>query len=124
MYGGATTMFYSYVMGIGDEILDLENKGFNINQYGNDYGVTFPSDKADVWEQFISHHLELGYWNEYLADNKIIFLFQLSDGLKRYEVYDFKDDEVLLLCEMLCKCKFQSIKAMLKENHFYKDKIG
>ena len=31
-------MFYSYVMGIGDEILDLENKGFNINQYGNDYG--------------------------------------------------------------------------------------
>lgn len=59
MYGGAVTMFYSYVMGIGDEILDLENKGFNINQYGNDYGVTFPSDKADVWEQFISHHLEL-----------------------------------------------------------------
>lgn len=116
-------MYYSYVMGIGDEIHTLRDSGFIIEQFGNNYGVAFPKEKADEWEQFISQYLELGYWNEYLSDDGVIFLFHLEDGLKRYNVKDYKNDEVLSLCEKLCECKFKSIKDMLKENHYYSDKM-
>lgn len=116
-------MYYSYVMGIGNEIYDLKNKGFIIEQFGNDYGVIFPNEKADEWEQFIVKYLEVGYWNEYLTDDKVIFLFRLSEGLKRYEVNNFKNEEVLALCEKICERQFQSIKDMLKGNRFYCDKI-
>lgn len=32
--------------------------------------VSFPEEKSNVWEEFITHHLELGYWNEYLTKHK------------------------------------------------------
>lgn len=117
-------MLYSYVMGISDKILDLKNDGFTIESFGNNYGVAFPMEKADEWERFISRHLELGYWNEYLTDEGVIFLFQLKDGLKRYDVKNYENDEVLSLCKKLCKREFKSIKDMLKENHYYSDKIN
>lgn len=117
-------MYYSYVMGIGEEINALKNDGFVIEQFGSNYGVAFPKEKADEWEQFIIGHLERGYWNEYLSDSGVIFLFHLEDGIKRYDVKDYDNDEVLSLCEELCECKFTSIKDMLKENHYYSDKIN
>ncbi|MCM1045377.1 MAG: hypothetical protein NC417_07690 [Candidatus Gastranaerophilales bacterium] len=116
-------MYYSYVMGIGDEILALKDSGFIIEEFGSNYGVAFSREKADEWEQFISKHLELGYWNEYLSCDGVIFLFHLEDGIRRYDVKNYKNDEVLSLCEKLCECKFKSIKDMLKENHYYSDKI-
>lgn len=116
-------MYYSYVIGVGSEINALKDNGFLIEQFGSNYGVAFPKEKANDWEQFISRYLELGYWNEYLADDKVVFLFQLENGIKRYDVKAFKNDEVLSLCEKLCECEFKSIKDMLKENHYYSDKI-
>ena len=117
-------MYYSYVMGISDGILALRDSGFIIEQFGDNYGVAFPKEKADEWEQFISQYLELGYWNEYLSDDGVIFLFHLEDGLRRYVVKDYKNDEVLSLCENLCERKFNSLKDMLRENHYYCDKIA
>ena len=116
-------MYYSYVMGISDRILAMRDSGFTIEQFGNNYGVAFPKEKADEWERFISQHLELGYWNEYLSDDGVIFLFHLEDGFRRYVVKDYRNDEVLSLCEKLCECKFNSLKDMLRENHYYCDKI-
>lgn len=34
-------------------------------------------------------YLEVEYWNEYLTEDKVIFLFHLQDGFKRYEVKDY-----------------------------------
>jgi len=115
-----TKMYYSYVMGIDDSILELKNQGFVIENDNENYTVSFPENKANIWEAFITKKLELGYWNEYLADDKVVFLFQMEDGIKRYEVYDFKNDEVLALCEKLCECKMESHEKMLSENHYYK----
>lgn len=112
-------MYYSYVMGIDDSILSLETQGFTINKDGNNYQVSFPEDKAWCWEEFIKQHLEVEYWNEYLTEDKVIFLFHLQDGFKRYEVNDYNNDEVLSLCKKLCNCKFGSIKQMLSDNSFY-----
>lgn len=117
-------MNHSYVMGIGEEIWTLADKGFKIADDGGNYTVAFPEENRSIWEDFISQHLEPGYWNEYLTENSVIFLFHLDEGLKRYEVRNFSNDEVLFLCEKLCECKFDSLKHMLTGNHYYRDIIG
>lgn len=114
-------MYYSYVMGIDNKIMELEAQGFSIKNDGGNFMVAFPEEKSMIWEEFISKHLELGYWNEYLTDNEVVFLFHLEDGIKRYAVYGFDDAEVLALCEKLCECKFGSLESMLAGNHYYKD---
>lgn len=113
----------SYVMGIGKDIFDLAEQGFSIGKDGDNYTVSFPNDLTEVWENFIIKNLEVGYWNEYITEDKIVFIFRLSEGIKRYEVYDFQNDEVLELCERLCDCKFVSLKKMLCDNHFYSQLI-
>ena len=117
-------MYYSYVMGIDNSIKKLEEQGFWVESDGDNFMVSFSEEKATIWETFISEHLEVEYWNEYLAKNEVVFLFHLEDGIKRYEVHDFQNDEVLALCERLCECKFESIKKMLTDNHFYKKILG
>ncbi len=115
-----TNMCFSYVMGIDSTILSLSAYRFNIEPDGSNYTVSFPNYKAAIWEHFISKHIQLEYWNEYLTDKKVIFLFHLGEGIKRFEVENYENDEVLKLCEMLCDRKFESIKEMLLENWFYK----
>ena len=113
-------MYHTYVMGIDNSIFDLEQQGFLISTDGRNYKVSFPKDKAELWEAFIKEHLEVEYWNEYLTEDSVIFIFHLSNGFKRYEVKNYVNDEVLNLCEELCACKFESIKKMLSENSYYK----
>ena len=113
-------MYHSYAMGIDNRIMMLQNQDFDIQNDGDNFMVSFPKEKSSVWEEFIKQYLELGYWNEYLAEDKVVFLFHLEDGIKRYEVYNYENKEVLALCEKLCECKFESIRAMLVGNHFYK----
>ena len=117
---GGRGMYYSYVMGIDDSILSLKDKGFVIEKVESNYQVTFSKENAQIWEDFIKNYLEVEYWNEYLAEDKVVFIFHLEDGFKRYEVENYDNDEVLDLCEKLCNCKFGSIKQMLADNSFYK----
>lgn len=117
-------MYYSYVMGINNSIYELENQGFTVEGDGKNFMVSFPKSKASVWEAFIMNHLAFEYWNEYITEDGVVFLFHLQDGIKRYVVDNFENDEVLALCEKLCECKFESIKAMLLGNHFYKKILG
>ena len=46
-------MFYSYVMGIDENIYKLEKEGFVIEKDNDNYQVSFPEDKAQIWEDFI-----------------------------------------------------------------------
>lgn len=112
-------MNYSYVMGMDDCIMQLKEHGFFIEKDGCNYTVSFPKDKSSVYEDFVCSHLQVGYWNEYIQGDLVVFLFHLPDGIKRYEVLSYQNSEVLALCEKLCECKFQSIYSMLKGNHFY-----
>lgn len=117
-------MYYSYVMGIDHSIEQLKQNGFTVEKDGANYTVAFSKELAGIWEAFIGRHLELEYWNEYLTEDGVVFLFHLEDGLRRYEVKNYENEDVLKLCERLCNRKFKSIKTMLAGNHFYKDKIG
>ena len=58
-----------------------------------------------------------------MTDDGVVFLFHLHDGIRRYVVENYSNDEVLTLCGKLCECEFSSVKDMLKENEFYKNKI-
>ena len=114
---------YSYAMGMSNEIYELEKDGFIIEKDDNDFRVTFSKELSNRWEEFVIKHLEVEYWNEYICNNEITFLFHLKDGLKKYVVENYDNDEVLKLCEELCNCKFESIEKMIKDNEFYKEKI-
>jgi hypothetical protein len=116
-------MFYSYVMGIDSSIEHLNKEGFMIEAEGDNYTVSFPEEKAEIWEEFIVKHLATGYWNEYLTNEGVVFLLHLEDGVKKYVVNNYENEEVLALCEKLCAREFESIKSMLIGNGFYHDKI-
>ena len=116
-------MYYSYDMGLDNSIKELEQENFIIEQDQENYKVTFPKEKEKIWEEFISKHLKEGYWNEYLKESEVVFLFSLKEGIKKVVVKNYQDDEVLKLCEQLAEAKFKNIKEMLKGNDFYKDKI-
>lgn len=61
-------------------------------------------DTIKVNSKMHSQHLEIGYWNEYIKGDKIVFLFHLDNVIKRYEVENFENKEVLRLCQKLCEC--------------------
>ena len=116
-------MYYSYVVGMNDELYELETDGLIIEKNDNDFMISFSKKLTNKWEEFVYKHLKVEYWNEYITDNEIIFIFHLKEGFKRYVVKNFENDEVLKLCEKLCDCKFESIEKMIKDNKFYKEKI-
>lgn len=113
-------MYYSYVMGVDKSINILKKQGFTIKKDRGNYKVSFSESKANIFEHFITENLQVGFWNEYLKDDCVVFIFKLQDCIRRYEVYDFDNSEVLCLCEKLCNCKFGSIKDMLIGNKCYK----
>lgn len=76
-----------------------------------------------IGEQFIKDQLKVGFWNEYISKDKIVFLFKLENDFRRYEVIDFENDEVLLLCRKLFDPNINSIEEMITSNDFYCDKI-
>lgn len=117
-------MFYSYVMGIDLANLNLTEGKFNIKKDGNNYMVSFNNDSVIEWEKLIFSNLPIGYWNEYLMENDIVvFMFHLPNEFRKYIVSDYKNDEVLRLCNKLSGGDFRTIKTMLKSNLFYYNKI-
>lgn len=117
-------MYYSYAMGMSEEIYKLKEEGFVVENDNKNFRVSFDKTKAEIWEKFIYEHLEVDFWNEYIRDEDVVFIFHLEDGFKKYIVKDFKNQVVLALCEKLCECKFESIKSMLMDNDFYRSKIN
>ena len=115
---------YSYAMGVSEEILLLPSKGFYIAKTTNDnYEVTFSKEYAKQWEDFIHSNLQVGFWNEYLVGRKAIFIFHVEGGFKKYIVTNYKNDVVLGMCRNFAKADFESLKAMLTGNEFYKKEV-
>lgn len=113
-------MNYSYIMGISN-IDKLQENNFEIKPYGNNYGISFSSDKIEMFENFIFETLQNGFWNEYLGKEKV-FIFKFNDGkIRRYVLSKDNEKEILDLCEEFADCKFESINKMLRDNNFYKE---
>ncbi len=111
-------MNYSYIMGISN-IDKLQENNFEIKPYGNNYGISFSSDKIEMFENFIFETLQNGFWNEYLGKEKV-FIFKFNDGkIRRYVLSKDNEKEILDLCQEFADCKFESINKMLRDNNFY-----
>lgn len=68
-------MNYSYVMGGNDSIYSLKEAGFIIHKNKkNNYEIEFPKEKNNLWEEYITKNLELGYWNK-LQMKQLYFYF-------------------------------------------------
>lgn len=111
-------MYCSYLMGVND-VTELRENGFVIEEIDGDYGVKFSSDKKDFYEEFVFDNLEKGYWNEYLGDH-LVFMFKFEDGRTKRYVYDEQnEEEILNLCRKFAEQDFISFWDMLKDNEFY-----
>jgi len=109
---------YSYIMGI-DNVDKLENNNFQLESYGNNYGVSFVDDKLNIFEEYIYETLKKGFWNEYLGKEKV-FIFKFKNGeIKKYILNDDNEQEILKLCCEFANCEFESINKMLRDNSFY-----
>ena len=76
-------LFYSYVKGFSPDSRELAEAGFVWKQDGENAELAFPGEKASLWENYVAAHLPCGYWNEYLQEDSVVFLFQLPDGFRR-----------------------------------------
>ena len=65
-------MYHTYVMGVDNSIYELEQQGFIIEREWDNFKVSFPEDKAELWEEFIKRHLEVEYWNEFDSIKKML----------------------------------------------------
>jgi len=116
----------SYAMGVDDSIYDLKKDGFEITEDDGDYKVRFNSDKASIWEKYITDHIQDTYWNEYinLDDHEINFMIKENGQIERYINSGFNENPKLLaICNRLCGGDFKTMKDLLLSNDFYKSYI-
>ena len=119
-----TYLCYSYAMGVSKDIYKLKGYGFIIKEDDGDYMVSFSENKSYLWEEFICRELKSGFWNEYIGDNKIVFIFKFENGeIKKYIFDDSNNTEILNLCCEFANTKFGSIKEMILGNKFYKETV-
>lgn len=111
-------MNYSYVMGINN-IEKLRQNNFEIQSFGNNYGVIFDENNIELFEKYICETLRNGFWNEYLGKDKV-FIFKFNNGeIKKYILNKDNEKEILKLCCEFANYEFESIDKMLRNNSFY-----
>lgn len=60
--------------------------------------VEFPIEKSADFENLINNKMEPGFWNEYLTNEKVIFIFKHKDGqLQRFELNDDNAHDICAL---------------------------
>lgn len=115
---------YSYAMGIGKKISKLDKSRFNITEDDGDYEIIFDQANALEYEKFIVDNLDVGYWNEYLIEDKIIFHFKENENtIKKYILSSDNNEEILNMCRLYAEAEFPSVKQMFLDTPFYQDKL-
>lgn len=111
-------MNYSYLIGVNN-VTELIDAGFIIEEIDGDYGVKFPKDKEKQYEEFVIKNLMPGYWNEYLGD-KFVFIFKFPNNtIKKYIYNQNNEQEIFKLCCEFAEYEFLSFIQMLKDTPFY-----
>ena len=66
---------------LGGKVESVTDKGYLC--------VEFPITKTAEFEKIISEKMEPGFWNEYMTNEKVVFIFKYKDGkLERFELDD------------------------------------
>lgn len=113
---------YSYAMGINKKINKL-NKEFKCKEDGEDFEVTFNNSNENLWVKFIEDNMSDGFWNEYLIDDKIKFIFKEDGIVTKYELNKDNNQEILEKCRRFAEVQFESVRTMYLNTPFYSNKI-
>jgi leucyl-tRNA synthetase len=94
-------MARTYIMGQQDiSASDIESIGGRIDSV-TDAGhicAEFPVANAKKFEELINEKMELGFWNEYLTNEQVVFIFKHKDGkLQRFVLSDKNAHEICAL---------------------------
>ena len=94
-------MARTYIMGQQNiASADIEAIGGRVDSI-DDSGhmcVEFPVSKFKEFEELINKKMESGFWNEYLTNEKVVFIFKHKDGrLERFVLNDNNAHEILTL---------------------------
>lgn len=122
-------MYYSYLMGLKKEIFSsakmnkLKKNVVGIIKNEKDaYGVCFTEDQINNYEKFVINNLKNGFWNEYVGEEGkiIVFIFKFNNGeVKRFQLDNTNEQEILKLCSEFAKTEFTSIRKMILDNDYY-----
>lgn len=120
-YNNGYNKCYSYAMGIGDRIKNLDATKFNITEDDGDYEIIFDKKDEVEYKKFIVDNLEVGYWNEYFVDDQVVFYFRESDKeIRRYILNQDNNEEILVKCREFAEADFVSVRQMYIDTPFYK----
>lgn len=112
---------YSYAMGIGDRIRNLDKDKFDIVLDDGDYEIIFDKKDELEYKNFILDNLEVGYWNEYFIDDKVVFYFRESEKeFRRYILSKDNNEKILNKCREFAEADFTSVRQMYMDTPFYK----
>ena len=120
--------YLSYLMGaenIKDQ--DLTDLGIDIVEK-TDSGsrkLRIPKEKVEGYKTLIREKMTPGFWNEFLNENGIHFIFKLEDGdTKEYTLSPENEQEIDNLCAKLNNEppeKTANVYKYISDNDFYHD---
>lgn len=121
-------MYLSYLMGadkISDQ--DLTNLEIEIVEM-TDSGsrkLKIPSDKIEGYKNLIREKMTPGFWNEFLDENNVHFIFKFKNGeVKEYILSPENEQEIDKICAELNNeppDKTANVYKYISDNDFYHD---
>lgn len=121
-------MYLSYLMGVKDatenHLKSLGVANATKSESGN-WKLEIPTEKIEAYKEFVKAKLEPGFWNEFLDEYGIHFIFKLKDGTyKEYALSSTNEQEIDNLCAKLNNEppeKTANVYKYLAENDYYHD---
>ena len=121
-------MYLSYLMGaekVDDQ--DLLNLGIDIVEKTDSESrkLKIPSEKIEEYKNLIREKMTAGFWNEFLDENNIHFIFKLKNGeVKEYGLSPENEQEIDKICTELNNEppeKTANVYKYISDNDFYHD---
>lgn len=117
-------MYLSYLMEAKD-ITDQELRSLDIvgKTESGSKKLKIPSEKIDEYKSLIREKLEPGFWNEFLDENDIHFIFKFEGGdTKEYTLSPKNEQEIDKLCAEFndeAPKTTANVYKYISENNFY-----
>lgn len=116
----------SFLMGVDNAEKDLEKLGIEYTkssgELGDYYSLIIPEGKLQKYEEFIIEKMKPEFWNEYINNGKVVFIFKLADGkTERYVWTKDQRDAEARIGELVVQFtgSFSGVESMLQGNSFY-----
>jgi len=121
-------MYLSYLMG-AEKISDEELRALGIEivetAESSNRKLKIPAEAMQEYEKLIKEKMTAGFWNEYIGEKEIKFIFKLGDGsIREYSLSSENEQEVDDLCAKLNNeppDKTANVYKYISENSLYHD---